>query len=176
MTARELQKIIGYKEWRNFNNLIKKTIQIIGEQHANKTYKEIKLPRGATRKILDYNLTEDAKAFIEKMSAKPYSKSVITRNEIVIIEQIKRYYEYRNIKIQFQFKLARYRYDCKISDKILFEFDEPHHLNKRQTDVDRQKDKSAISNGYSIIRCDIYDDIIDIIIKIDKHLSVSTKR
>ena len=64
--ARELQKVLEYKEWRKFESVIKKA-QIACELSNNQiddhfvdTAKTIKMPKGATKKINDYKLSRYA--------------------------------------------------------------------------------------------------------------------
>ena len=65
-SARELQQVFSYAEWRNFQNVIEKAIQsceIAGETvsyHFVEVNKMIKLPKGAEREIKDIALTRYA--------------------------------------------------------------------------------------------------------------------
>ncbi len=171
MLARDLQIEMGYADWRNFHNLIEKAKQILGEDCVTKTSRSVQLPKKAKRNIVDYELSERAVKFIRIISGKPTAKNVRVRNEIIIIEQLKRYYHSKNIPIVFQFKLASFRYDCKIGDKILFEFDEQHHQTKRQIIIDSKKTKYAELFGFIMLRAKIEDDVVDIIIRINDALS-----
>lgn len=65
-SARELQKILGYKKWERFHNAIE-AAKIACEQshysindHFPEGGKMIKIAKGATRKILDYQLSRYA--------------------------------------------------------------------------------------------------------------------
>ncbi len=64
--ARELQLVLDYKEWRKFENVIKKAIDacensgISAFEHFVGADKTIKMPKGATKNIKDYKLTRYA--------------------------------------------------------------------------------------------------------------------
>lgn len=64
--ARELQKVLGYSQWRRFNEVIKKAM-IACEVAKNKVSyhfanvgKTITMPKGATKKVEDYKLSRYA--------------------------------------------------------------------------------------------------------------------
>lgn len=64
--ARELQLVLDYKEWRKFENVIKKAIDacensgISAFEHFVGTDKTIEMPKGATKDIKEYKLTRYA--------------------------------------------------------------------------------------------------------------------
>ena len=64
--ARELQVVLNYKEWRKFENVIKKAIDscensgISAFEHFVGADKTIKMPKGATKNIKEYKLTRYA--------------------------------------------------------------------------------------------------------------------
>ena len=64
--ARELQLVLDYKEWRKFENVIKKAIDacensgISAFEHFVGADKTIQMPKGATKSIKDYKLTRYA--------------------------------------------------------------------------------------------------------------------
>lgn len=64
--ARELQVVLNYKEWRKFENVIKKAIiscentGISEAEHFVGADKTIPMPKGAEKKITDYKLTRYA--------------------------------------------------------------------------------------------------------------------
>lgn len=64
--ARELQSILDYKEWRKFEGVINKAkdacnnSKFIVEEHFVDADKTIKMPKGATKKIVDYKLSRYA--------------------------------------------------------------------------------------------------------------------
>ena len=64
--ARELQEVLDYKEWRKFENVIKKAINACENsgvsmfEHFVGADKTIKMPKGATKNIKEYKLTRYA--------------------------------------------------------------------------------------------------------------------
>ena len=64
--ARELQLVLDYKEWRKFENVIKKAIDacknssISAFEHFVGTDKTIQMPKGVTKSIKNYKLTRYA--------------------------------------------------------------------------------------------------------------------
>jgi DNA-damage-inducible protein D len=64
--ARDLQKALGYSEWRNFNNVVEKakiscqTAKIDSSYHFVNSNKTINMPKGATKNIDDIMLTRYA--------------------------------------------------------------------------------------------------------------------
>ncbi len=65
-SARELQLILNYKEWRKFSNVINKAkiacnnSNFVVFEHFVQIDKMIKLAKGATRNIIDYKLSRYA--------------------------------------------------------------------------------------------------------------------
>ena len=64
--ARELQKVLDYKEWRKFENVIGKAKEACRNsgmtdfEHFVGADKTIKMPKGAEKQVLDYKLTRYA--------------------------------------------------------------------------------------------------------------------
>lgn len=64
--ARELQVVLKYKEWRKFENVLKKSKEacensgITAFEHFVGADKTIKMPKGAEKIIIDYKLTRYA--------------------------------------------------------------------------------------------------------------------
>ena len=64
--ARELQVVLDYKEWRKFENVIKKAMEacensgISAFEHFVGADKTIQMPKGATKKVKEYKLTRYA--------------------------------------------------------------------------------------------------------------------
>jgi len=70
--ARELQKVLGYKEWRNFNNVIYKAKNICNHnnnddvnKHFIENKKSVKVgSNGGTQTVIDYKLSKYACSLI----------------------------------------------------------------------------------------------------------------
>lgn len=79
--ARELQNILEYKEWRNFNKVIKtakiacKISQHEVENHFMETNKEISTPNGGKKLLLDYKLSRYA-CYLIVMNGDPRKKVI----------------------------------------------------------------------------------------------------
>ena len=64
--ARELQRVLDYKEWRKFDGVIQRAIKACENSNINTSEhfvgadKTIKMPKGAEKTILDYKLTRYA--------------------------------------------------------------------------------------------------------------------
>ena len=64
--ARELQKVLDYKEWRKFEGVIQRAQKacensgISKFEHFVGADKTIQMPKGATKSIIDYKLTRYA--------------------------------------------------------------------------------------------------------------------
>lgn len=65
-SARDLQQLFKYKEWRSFENVVKKAITSVEnssetvDYHFVQTHKTIEMPKNATKKVKDYVLTRYA--------------------------------------------------------------------------------------------------------------------
>lgn len=82
--ARELQKLLGYERWENFDNAISKarTACENAKQSANDHFagvtKTIPMPKGATKEILDIMLTRYAcirKACLRRKISKNWNEN-----------------------------------------------------------------------------------------------------
>ena len=172
MNARKLQDVLNYKEWRNFHNLIIRAINLIEngieKGEIKKTYTKVSLGSGAIRHVDDYVFDELALQLIKKLALSfKLGKSYSIRNETRILSLLQKYCIYKSIDYEFQFKLENYIYDFRF-EQTLIEFDEPHHECKRQENIDRNKDIIALNNSYRILRFNLSNDIIDIIVALDK--------
>lgn len=174
--ARDLQKRLDYTEWRNFNNLIYRAINLIGngvkKGRIIKTSVTVETGNSAKRKIVDYYLDKNAVSIIREL-AQSYklNNTYLDRNETTILGMLKKYYEAKRKRVVFQYKLENYFFDMKIGKKILLEFDEPHHINMRQKKIDNLKDQLCRKHEFHIIRISLKNDVIDIILKIDSKIN-----
>ena len=175
VSARDIKDEMGYKEWRNFNNLIERAVQLINSGTERgvilKTEKMAKIGRGAIRIVVDYELDSDAIDILQRISSYKLNKSIRLRNEAVVLTMLEKYCKLKAIPFDFQYELDGYKYDCLINGNVLMEFDEQQHTTKRQIVVDKEKNTTAKLGGYKMIRFDISNDIIDIICAVDEHIT-----
>ena len=173
--ARDICESMGYKTWRNFNNLIEKAIQLINSGTERgiilKTDTIVKTGYGANRKIVDYELDDDAVNVLKCISSYKLNKAIRLRNESVMLTLLKKYCYLKGISFDFQFNLDKYKYDCCINNNILIEFDEQQHAVNRQKIIDEKKNEVAKLFGYHVMRFDISNDIVDIIDTLDRYMS-----
>ncbi len=174
--ARNLQKTLGFSKWSNFKNNIEKCIQISkydSRYSFKKTLTSVKIGYGAIRNVLDFELNELDVELLHRVcsSQKPITNFAI-KNELYIINQIKKFYNARGIDVIHQYKLDKYVYDCKIGENILFEYDEHYHDTTKQREIDKIKSEAAIALGYNVVRANIGNDMVDILIKIEMELDL----
>ncbi len=174
--ARDLQKMLAYTKWRNFNNLIYRALNLINngvkKGRIIRTSVTVGIGSGAKRKIVDYYLDKNAVSIISEL-AQSYklNNTYLDRNETTILGMLKKYYEAKRKRVIFQYKLENYFFDMMIGEKYLLEFDEPHHINMRQKKIDNLKDQLCRKHGFHIIRISLKNDVIDIILKIDSKIN-----
>ncbi|PQJ76802.1 hypothetical protein [Polaribacter glomeratus] len=174
--ARDLQQLLGYSEWRNFQNVIKRAKNIIIHKHINgkiiKCSKKVKLGSNAERKIIDYKIDENALIIIKEISSSFKLNNFFSiRNETVVLQLVQKYCHEKKILFEHQFNLDKYYYDCMINNKILLEFDEPHHkISPRQKLIDKDKNLISKINGFLTFRVNLEMDIIDIILFLEKNV------
>lgn len=173
--ARDIKGRFGYKEWRNFDGVIKRAIHLINftccDGVIKKTRRNVTIGSGAIREINDYLLDHDGLELIKKLSSSQKLNNIFSiRNESVVLQLIEKYCREKAIFFSFQYFLEEYRFDCIVGENILIEFDEPHHIwNTKQKIIDAKKEKIALLNGCKIFRIDLNMDIVDIILYIEKN-------
>ncbi len=176
--ARDLQHLLGYSDWRNFEGVIKRAISIIQHKHLNgnieTTHATVKIGSGASRKITDYRIDREALTLLKELCGSyKLNNHFSIRNESVVMQLAEKYCTEKGLIFEYQFRLEKNIFDCMIDQKILIEFDEPHHVhNSRQKRIDVQKDLLARQQGFSLFRIGIHMDIIDLIIFVEKELNL----
>jgi len=175
ISARSIYKDLGYKQWRCFEGLIKRAINLIknGIEKGiiKETKKETLIGSGAKRKVKDYLFNNDAFNLIERLSnGYKLNNCYSIRNETVLLGLLKKYCKKKGIKVNFQYSFGTFLYDCCLNHKIFIEFDEPHHKNKKQKNIDNRKDKYVKSQGYKILRFNLDNDIVDLILEVEKNI------
>ena len=79
--ARELQEVLEYKEWRNFNKVIEKAFiacqgsEIDPSEHFVEVNKTIQMPNSATKTVIDYMFTRYA-CYLIVQNGDPRKKTV----------------------------------------------------------------------------------------------------
>lgn len=167
MNARELCNQLGYSEFRHFHPVIERCMNIINngleKGVITPSTKEVKIGSGAMRILKDYHLDYDAENLVRRMATGfKTNGSYPIRNETALFSLLKKFCVLNNIDHEFQFNLKDFVYDFRF-ENVLIEFDENHHLTKRQKIIDEIKNTTALDNGYEIIRFDFSNDIIDIL-------------
>lgn len=170
--ARELQIECGYAKWERFHGVLLRADNIIRngfrDGSITKCEKMSCLGSGAIRRIIDYLVDEGAENLIKELCLSyKINGSYCIRNEAATLSLLKKYCRYKGFSYEFQYKINNFVYDFRCN-KILIEFDEPHHNESRQKLVDLKKDEFAILNGFRISRVTLATDIIDLIIEIER--------
>lgn len=169
--ARDIYKELGYIRWENFNSIMLKSIQLINnglhKGEINEIISLVLIGKTAKRAIIDYEFDDDSLLLIKRISSKVKILGVPReRNEVQILLLLKKYCQYKDIKFEPQKRVNNFYFDALINNTLI-EFDEIHHLKTGQLKIDNKKDKTALKNGYNILRITIYSDIIDIIQKLN---------
>jgi len=130
--ARDLQKLLGYVEWRKFLGVIKKAKESCKnssneiQNHFVGTAKTIGMPKGATKEIEDYKLTRYA-CYLIAQNGDPRKEEIAfaqsyfaiqTRKQELIEERIKlkERFEARNKLIASETELSKLIYERGVDD------------------------------------------------------------
>ena len=181
-SARDLMPHLGYKQWRNFSGVIKRAISIIKHKHIKgkivKTRVAVGIGSGAKREVIDYLLDEDGLSLLSELcSSFKLNNFYSIRNETVVLQLVEKYCRKKDVDFQHQYRIGKFLFDCKVGNKILIEFDEPHHqISTRQKEIDNEKNIVAKAEGFSLHRVDVEMDIIDIIIYLEARLGGQNNR
>jgi len=167
-SARNLMPHFGYVQWRNFSGVIKRAISLIKHKHFNgrivKTNTIVVVGYGAKRKITDYLIDIEGVSLLSELcSSFKLNNFYSIRNETVVLQLVEKYCQKKDIDFQYQYRIGKFLFDCKVGNKILIEFDEPHHQDTRQKGIDNEKNTVAKAEGFSVYRVNVEMDIIDII-------------
>ena len=173
-SCREIYKTIGFDRWENFNHNVEKAIQLIqsGTHRGTiiESHKLVEIGSGAKRRIIDYTIDDDALELIKQLSYNKTIGEIAVRNEVVLLSLLRKYCVAKGNSFEGQFLLSGFRYDALIGGRILLEFDEQHHGRGKQKYIDDEKNRIAQQNNFKIVRVGIRDDIIDIILKVEKEM------
>ena len=162
----------GYKRWENFNDVIKQVLQLhksgIIDVDISKTTKTVEIGRHAKRDIVDYVIDDRTKNVILSFCPNKIHRVKPVRNETVVMGLLEKYFNAKGIEFEFQKHIGDYVADALVGGKIIIEHDEPYHTKVTIKKRDSKKDAFYTENGYKIFRCETDDDVVDIIIGIEK--------
>lgn len=151
--ARDLQKILGYTKWENFESVIKKAMiscetskQVVAE-HFPEVRKTLKMPNNATKDIIDYKLTRYACYLIaqngdpkkEQIAFAQTYFAVQTRNMEIITQRLE---EYERLKARE--KLTE-------SDKILSGLIYERGVDSKGFGIIKSNGDKALFGGYNTL-------------------------
>jgi very-short-patch-repair endonuclease len=175
-TAREIYKRVGYRDWRNFNSLVRRAQQLISNGGRSgsivQTTTPVVIGSGATRHVVDYELDEEAASLLEYLASSfKLTSTPEMRNECAILRLLAKYYLGKGVSFVFQKRVGSFVYDALVGDQVAVEFDEPHHVTARSVRSDAKKDVFAAQQGWAIFRMGLSGDVVDAILAIDQMLT-----
>lgn len=173
--ARDVQEMLGYAKWENFEGVVCRAVQLASNGVAKGIFtrcsRQIAIGSGAVRSVADYRLDRDALELFGLLTTSfKLNGFFLARNETVLLGLLKKWVAGRGLSSSYQFRLERYVFDLMIADRVLIEFDEPHHLSSRQLRVDQEKDSAAKRGGFEVVRLNLSHDVVDAILKIESIL------
>ena len=131
--ARDLQKLLGYDKWENFEKVIEKAKEscknsnLDVDDHFPEVGKTISMPKGATKEIVDYMLTRYACYLIaqngdprkEEIAFAQSYFAVQTRKQELVEQRItlQERFEARNKLIASETELSKLIYERGVDDK-----------------------------------------------------------
>ena len=170
--ARDLQELLGYVKWENFEGVILRAFQLIknGSSYGELIHcsRLVTIGSGARRQVVDYKLDRSAVELIQLLSTSfKLNGYFLARNESVVLGLLAKWATAKGLSVAPQFRIEQYKFDLMLGDKILIEFDEPHHRGSRQQLVDVEKFRLAEKSGYVLLRLDLSADIVDAVLKVE---------
>jgi hypothetical protein len=132
ISARDIYSPLGYVDWRNFRGVVERARNLIqnGERTGSimESTRLVAIGKGARRSVPDYSMDKRAFQLVTKLAASyKLNRCFGTRNETAILSMLRKYCTLKGLDFKFQYRLGRYRFDALVGDRILIEFDEPHH-------------------------------------------------
>ena len=119
--------------------------------------------------VIDYELDLAARdAVLALPSSYKLHSHHQNRNETAILSLLQKWAEFRGWQFEFQKVSGEYRFDLLIGERIVVEFDEPHHGTKRQQEADLERDNVVTSRNLQIVRFDLNHDIVDMICQLEQ--------
>lgn len=176
--ARDLQQLLGYAKWENFDGVVRRTLQLVNNGSALGqlivSSRLISIGRGAKRRVVDYKLDRNAVELLQLLSTSfKLNGFFIARNESVILGLLSKWATAKGLQATPQFCVGKYKFDLMLGDKVLVEFDEPHHRDARQQQVDTEKFNLAKEAGYCLLRLDLSADIVDAILMVEPFFEIA---
>jgi DNA-damage-inducible protein D len=182
--ARDLQMPLGYSKWENFEGVIRRAVQLIANGTATgfltKCQRDVAIGSRAVRKIIDYRCDSSAVELLGLLTTSfKLNGYFLARNESVVLGLLAKWASGKGITARPQFQLNGFKFDLMLDDKVLIEFDEPHHSSSRQKAVDVAKATAAQQAGFELLRFDLNADVVDAILAIellicdDAHVAMS---
>ncbi|MFO1191538.1 MAG: hypothetical protein U1F00_05190 [Rhodoferax sp.] len=173
--ARDLQELLGYARWENFEGVVRRAEQLVLNGAATGSLAQcsrtVAIGSGAIRNIVDYRLDRDGVELLGLLSTSfKLNGFFLARNETVLLGLLAKWATGKGLIAKAQFRLGPYTFDLMIADKLLLEFDEPHHDSSRQQSVDVAKDIAAKSAGFETLRLGLSNDVVDAILAIESSL------
>jgi DNA-damage-inducible protein D len=170
--ARDLQELLGYAKWENFDGVVRRAMQLVENGSALGQLLEsnrlISIGSGAKRRVVDYKLDRSAVELLQLLSTSfKLNGFFLARNESIILGLLSKWATAKGLNATSQFCVGKYKFDLLLGDKVLIEFDEPHHRGARQQRVDTEKRNLAEEAGYFVLRLDLSIDIVDAILMVE---------
>jgi len=172
--ARDLQYLLGYAKWDNFEGVVRRAANIITHRHLLGTIEQTtavaQIGSGAQRNIVDFRLDRHAVILVAELAQSHKLTNVFSiRSETVVLQLVQKYCRMTGLPFQHQFRLEGFVFDCAVGHFLLIEFDEPHHqASRRQRQVDTEKERVARENGWVLFRVTLEMDIVDVIVAISR--------
>ena len=177
--ARDLQELLGYAKWENFEGVVRRAEQLVlngaAQGSLSKCSRSVNIGSGAVRSVVDYRLDRDALELLGLLTTSfKLNGFFLARNETVLLGLLAKWAAGRGLAVKAQFRLKQYYFDLMIANRILLEFDEPHHLSSRQVSVDVAKESAAMQAGFETLRLGLAVDVVDAILEIESRLHSRT--
>jgi len=177
--ARDLQDLLGYARWENFQGVVLRAEQLarngVAEGRIARSCRTVSIGSGALRQLVDYRLDRNAVELLSVLATSfKLNGYFLARNEAVILGLLAKWADRRELAVQPQFRLEDSVFDLMIGNSILVEFDEPHHESSRQRRIDDTKRSVAQCAGYAVVRLGLSCDVVDAILAIEPLLEAQS--
>lgn len=176
--ARDLQTPLGYTKWENFEGVVRRARQLakngLGVGRFDEAARIVAIGSGASRAVIDFRLDRSAVNLLGILATSfKLNGLYLGRNESAVLGLVAKWAGARGHRVVAQFEVNAFRFDLLIGNRVLVEFDEPHHRQSRQARIDVAKDRAARSDGFVVVRLDLDTDVVDAILLVEELLSAS---